>query len=271
MTEAALRLSATILILRDAPALEVLMLRRAQEIDFASGALVFPGGKTSKDDMSEGWRARSDGGFGGAALAARVCAVREAFEESGMLFARRAAERGVGRPLVGADVALALSPQRAGVDRGEVNFLELIAAHDLVLALDCLVEYAHWVTPVFMPVRFDTQFYLAAAPEGQVAEQDGRETTEARWIAPKAALEAEANGSATIIFPTRMNVKRLNLAKNVVEALAELGGGDLPVILPELVEQADGQAFLKIPEVAGYDQTMEPIDIAKIRAIAKRR
>jgi len=263
------RLSATILLLRDGPGLEVLMVKRHYEIDFASGALVFPGGKATPADSVDGWASRIDGDYTGDDLAARVAAVREAFEESGILLARHETSRGTDAPLVGQDVTEALAPMRGPVDRGEADFLALIEANDLVLALDRLVHFGHWITPAMMPKRFDTHFYLAATPPHQVAEQDGRETTEAVWLSPADALAAEAAGTATIIFPTRMNLKRLALAGTCADALERFAAMSVPTVLPEVGRDADGNPCLHIPEVEGYGQTIEPLE--NVRDVAKPR
>ncbi len=262
-TTASLRPSATILMLRDNPELEVLMVKRHYEIDFASGALVFPGGKTMSNDRAEGWAARTDGDFSGDALEARVGAIREAFEESGLLLARHASGRGGDAPLVGAETAATLAPMRGPVDRGEVDFLSVIEEHDLVLALDRLVHFGHWITPTFVPKRFDTHFYIAAAPSGQIAEQDGRETTEAVWTTPQAALEAEAAGTATIVFPTRMNLARLSLAGTTADALQRFAAMSVPTVLPEVTTGENGEPYLRIPEVEGYSQVLEPVEKMK--------
>ncbi len=254
------RLSATLLLLRDQPDLEVLMVKRHYEIDFASGALVFPGGKTAAGDGDDGWAARTDGDYSGAVLEARIAAIREAYEESGVIIARQADHHGPDAPLVGQDVADALAPHRGAVDRGEKNFLELIIEHDLVLALDRLVHFGHWITPVMMPKRFDTHFYLAATPPGQVAEQDGRETTEAVWLGPEQALDMEAAGKATIIFPTRLNLRRLNLATSAEDALVRFAAMSVPTVEPEVTKDEKGVPSLRIPEVEGYDQIWEPIE-----------
>lgn len=255
-----LRLSATILLLRDQPDLQVLMVKRHHEIDFASGALVFPGGKTVPGDESDEWRLRSDGGFEGAELATRVAAVRETFEEAGVLLARHAADTSEGGPLVGGDVAQALSPMREPVDRGDVAFLDVVKQHDLILTLDRLVHFGHWITPDMMPKRFDTHFYLAVAPEGQVAEQDGREATEAIWIEPQAALSAEAAGELTIVFPTRMTLGRLALVSRCEQAMHRFTDAPVITVQPEIHVGEDGTTYLQIPQVEGYGVTMEPLN-----------
>jgi 8-oxo-dGTP pyrophosphatase MutT (NUDIX family) len=267
-TEAKLRLSATILMLRDNPTLEVLMVKRHHEIDFASGAYVFPGGKIAPGDLTDDWSACTDGDFTAEERTLRIGAIREAFEESGLLLARHADNRGADAPIIGADTALALAPMRGPVDRGEVDFLGLLKQHGLVLALDRLVHFGHWITPPMMPKRFDTHFYIAATPPEQLAEQDGRETTEAIWITPNAALEAEAAGTATIIFPTRLNIKRLSMANMTGDALTKFSKMSVPTVMPEVTKDQSGAPCLRIPEVEGYGLTIEPI--GNLRNVAKR-
>ena len=254
------RLAATVLLVRDRAALEVLMVRRHYQIDFASGALVFPGGKTSEDDRHADWAVCIDGTADGNDRTARITAVREAYEESGIILARHKGECGSGAPLVGPDIAERLAPHRAAVDKGEESFFELIRAHDLVLALDTLVHFGHWITPTMMPKRFDTHFYYAPTPDTQLASHDGRETTDAVWLNADDALAKEAAGEATIIFPTRMNLKKLARATAVAEGAYLFGGEPVVTVLPEVGKDADGNPCLHIPEEAGYGQTTEPLE-----------
>lgn len=260
MTDAsAPRLSATILLLRDQPDLQVLLVKRHYEIDFASGALVFPGGKANEEDSDQAWATVTDGDFEGQEQAARISAIREAYEEAGIILARPASARGTGAALVGQDVVEALAPMRSVVDRREQSFLELMKQHDLVLALDTLVHFGHWITPTMMPKRFDTHFYLAATPPEQIAEQDGRETTEAVWLGPQQALDMEAEGAATIIFPTRMNLGKLAETSSADAALERFSSEAVVTVLPFIGKDDAGDPCLHIPEEAGYIQNTEPL------------
>lgn len=251
------RLSATVLLIRDRAQLEVLMVRRHYQIDFASGALVFPGGKVNPEDSSADWQHYVDCELSGDQMTARIAAVREAFEESGVLLARHKSNAGKGGPLVSADIADKLGPFRAAVDRQEQSFLELIRENDLVLALDTLVHFGHWVTPEMMPKRFDTHFYMAPTPPSQIASHDGRETTDAIWVGPAKALELEASGEATIIFPTRMNLIKLAAAQTAAQAAELFGQGDVVTVVPQMGTNDLGQKGLFIPAEAGYGQTFE--------------
>ncbi|MEM1087807.1 MAG: NUDIX domain-containing protein [Pseudomonadota bacterium] len=257
------RLSATVLLLRDRPTLQVLMVKRHYEIDFASGALVFPGGKANKEDESADWAELCDGEYDGLERAARICALREAFEEAGILLARPASARGEGASLIGQDIATKLDPFRAAVDRGEQSFIELIRDHNLVLALDTLVHFGHWITPDMMPKRFDTHFYLAPTPPDQRAVQDGRETTEAVWLGAQEALDMEAADKATIIFPTRMNLGKLAEVDSVDAAIERFSSETVVTVLPVVGTDENGSPCLHIPIEAGYLQFMEPLGKVK--------
>ena len=245
------KLSASILMLRDAPAFQVFMARRHHQIDFASGALVFPGGKTSGDDARPEWRDRIDGDLGPLTVAG-IAAVRETYEESGLLLCRPEDARGPGAPLTDRAMAERLAPHRAAVDRGETSFLDLLAGAGLVVGLDRLVRFSHWVTPEFMPKRFDTHFFLAHAPEGQIAGHDGRETTDSEWIAPAEALRRAANGQATILFPTRLNLEMLCEASDAEGALDQARARPIARVMPVIEKDAEGQDWLTIPADAGY-------------------
>lgn len=262
------KLSSTILLLRDAPSLEVLMVKRHYEIDFAAGALVFPGGKTHEEDVSEAWDILSDGNYQGPQLAARISAIREAFEESGVLLARHASDRGPGRPLVDARTAEALAPHRGPIDRREESFVELMRDNGLVLALDTLVHFGHWITPTMMPKRFDTHFYIAPTPPEQLATHDGRETTETAWLTPQGALDMEADGKATIIFPTRMNLAKLAECASTQDAMTRFDGEAVVTVLPVVGQDDAGNPCLHIPPEAGYIQSIEPLE--RVANVAKR-
>ncbi len=256
------KLSASVLLVRDMGALEVLMVARHYQIDFASGALVFPGGKANDEDTEAGWSDLVDGAFDGTQRTARISAVREAFEESGILLARSAGERGAGARLVGLEITEKLAPLRGAVDRQEESFLGLIRESGLVLALDTLIHFGHWITPAMMPKRFDTHFYLAPTPAEQIASHDGRETTDARWLNPLEALEMAERDEATIIFPTRMNLKKLGAASSVAQVHELFAGEGIVTVEPRLGKNDEGQPCLFIPEEAGYGQTVELLDQA---------
>ncbi len=258
------RLSATVLMIRDATEMEVLMVARHYEIDFAAGALVFPGGKANEEDASEAWGDLVTGAAEGVHRTARIAAIREAFEESGLLLARHADARTEKDMLVGPEISARLGMHRAAIDTREMSFLDLIRDNGLVLALDRLLHFGHWITPEFMPKRFDTHFYLAAAPARQMASHDGHETTSAVWINPNKALEQACAGKVTIIFPTRMNLVRLGRSDTCDLALEAAAADPVVTVLPEIGKDAEGRPCLNIPAEAGYGQTQQLLDRVKV-------
>lgn len=249
-TPAPAKLASTVLLLRDgAQGLEVFMVVRHHEIDFASGALVFPGGKLAEGDGSAEALARCSGleGLAPEAAALRIAAIREAFEECGVLLAR---ECGSSR-LVGAQRLAALDRYRGPLDRGEIGIGQMLHDEQLELACEELQPFAHWITPTMMPKRFDTLFFLALPPAEQLAVHDGREAVDSVWIRPADALAQADAGTRTIIKPTRLNVERLGFSSSVAEAFAAARAQPVVKVLPELVQSPSG-ARLRIPIEAGY-------------------
>lgn len=257
--------AATILLVRDAPVLgapglEVLMVERHHQIDFASGALVFPGGKATAGDSDPKWIDHCDGHDADPVQCAlKICAVREAFEESGVLLARPVRERGVGAPLATDTDTQDIALLRAAIDKGEQPFLEAVVAHGLVLALDALTPFAHWITPEGMPKRFDTWFYIAVTPPEQAAACDGREAVDATWLHPEEALKAAREGRRTIIFPTRLNIEKLAESSSAHAAIEAARTRRVVTVLPKIVKE-DGEMILTIPAEAGYSVTREPLE-----------
>lgn len=255
------RPSATILLLRDGPSseeqLEVFMVVRHHQIDFASGALVFPGGKTAPGDRLDEVRALCDGvdGLSDDILAIRVAAIREAFEEAGVLLARNQA---TGELISGAQVE-ELDDARPKLDSGELSIGDFLRDNNLRLACDMLVPFAHWITPEFMPKRFDTHFFIAQAPGDHIAVHDGSETVDSVWSNPNKLLREAADGQWTIIFPTRLNVEKLGKANSVSEAIDRANAKPVVTVLPQLIER-DGNQILQIPAEADYSVVEETLE-----------
>jgi 8-oxo-dGTP pyrophosphatase MutT (NUDIX family) len=250
---AAPKLAATILLVRDGPTgLEVFMVQRHHKIDFATGAMVFPGGKLEPGDADPRLRARSSGAepLDDDALAVRVGAIRETFEESGVLLARA---RG-SSALVTADRLREIEARwRDRLNADEAGLLvELVLAEDLELACDLLVPFAHWVTPEMVPKRFDTYFFLVAAPPDQIALHDGHESVDSVWTTAQHALAEAESGRRTIIFPTLMNLNLLGLARDVGDALARTRARTVVTVRPALSRTPEGKPELRIPPEAGY-------------------
>lgn len=196
------------------------MVVRHHQIDFASGALVFPGGRVEASDAVLA--------SGDQNAAFRVAAIRETWEECGVLLA---------------------APGAAPAAEGE--FAAMLAARGLVPDTGSLAHFAHWITPVPVPKRFDTHFFLAAAPHDQDALHDGSEAVDSVWIRPTDALaEAEA-GTKKIVFPTRMNLTKLARSNSVAEAFAAARAKPVVTVMPQQRTTPEGR-YLRIPIEADY-------------------
>lgn len=244
--------AATILMLRDDPEFQVLMVKRHHQIDFASGALVFPGGKTHDGDADERWSEHVIGwdSLDTVQRTLRIGAIREAFEEAGILLAQTSN---------GALFEAACDPAvRRAVDSGDLAFIDVVRDLGVRLRLNDLAVFARWITPTFMPKRFDTWFYAMSAPAGQIAACDGRETVDAEWISPSEAVRLEAAGERTIIFPTLMNLRLLAEAQGAQDCIGRAQQRKLVMVLPEVATE-NGERVLKIPADAGYGAVSQPL------------
>lgn len=247
------RPAATILLIRDAPAFEVLMVKRHHEVPSHPGALVFPGGKTHAGDHDPAWAARVRGWDQTPEdqRALRIAGVREVYEEAGVLLARDAA----GRPFAGDGRA---AGARDAVSHDARSFLDLVQELDVVLDLTALVPFARWITPALTARRFDTWFFVARAESEQLASCDGRETVDLQWIAPREALRQGALGEARVMFPTRMNLTRLAESADTADALARAAQRPLYAVQAKVEQRAEG-ATLVLPLEAGYGEVAELI------------
>ncbi len=224
------------------------MVKRHHQIDFAAGALVFPGGKSHGGDDDPRWRDLATGwdavGDDGASL--RIAAIREAYEEAGVLLARDPSGT-----FYEGEAAVEV---RAAVAEDRVPFISVVEELGLKLDLAALTIFARWITPKLMPKRFDTWFYAAHAPGAQQAICDGHEAVDAEWIAPAVALDMAAAGTRKVIFPTRMNLQLLAESISPHDAIARAASRPLVTVEPWV----DGQA-LRIQPDAGYGDVTEPL------------
>ena len=234
--------AATILLVRDGPTgVEVLMVRRHAKSGFAAGALVFPGGKVDAADAALAPYSRPAD-----LLAFRIAAIRETWEEAGIFLAHR---RGEDRLLDGAD----MQRLRDTYPDPTADPVAILKQTGLELATDRLVRFAHWITPEAEPRRFDTHFFIAPAPEGQIAAADGRETLECAWLSPADALAAADAGRALVMFPTRLNLMRLARSRSAAAALERAGHEPVVTVLPVITVEA-GERIIRIARECGYEQ-----------------
>ncbi|MEK7264832.1 MAG: NUDIX hydrolase [Pseudomonadota bacterium] len=250
--------AATVLLLRDEPAFEVLMIARHEKSAFAGGALVFPGGRIDPGDSAGEWRDFSAGlSTDSRVAAAQIGSIREAFEEAGILLARDASGE-----IISAAHTKTLNEWRSRIENNDLLFLDLIRSEKLRLACDALHLFSHWVAPPGLHRRFDTLFFAARFPQGQVVLEDGNEATDALWISPQRALDARATGERKIIFPTACNLGLLSQSKSVQETFDSAARRDIPPVTPIVIKRG-GKPFLQIPQRLGYPVTEEAVDFAR--------
>ncbi|HET9638594.1 MAG TPA: NUDIX hydrolase [Allosphingosinicella sp.] len=241
--------AATLILMRPAPAggpPEILMLERAETMAFAAGALVFPGGRIDHEDEA---MAKCFPGLPDAA--ARIAAIRETIEETGVAPAIRPA----------ADAAALREAMAAGRP-----FALLLEEMGLSLDLSALTPFARWCPNFREARRFDTLFYLAEAPEGGNGRHSADETESVHtfWASAGQVLAEIEAGRAKAIFPTRRNLERLARFASLAQARADAGLHPVEKITP-WVEERGGRRFVCIPEGIGYPVTAEPYESARRR------
>ena len=249
------RPAATVMLVRDAEdgGPEVFMLRRTLDAAFAGGMYVFPGGRVDDADHADEMEAICDGlddarasellGIDRGGLAYWVAAVRECFEEAGVLLARPV---GGGEPVRFDDdeVAARFEAARHEVHGGTLGLVELCEREGLVLTTDAIHYVSHWITPVGEARRFDTRFFVARAPQAQEPLHDDGETIESLWVRPSAALERFRAGDLAMIPPTIKNLEFLVPHATADAALEAAGRLERPrPILPKLRTDADGKVL----------------------------
>ena len=245
--------AATVVLLRDGPAgMEVFLMKRHSKSDVLGGAYVFPGGKVDAADAGADLHTRLDqpaqalhaalgepGLDAATAAGLYVAAIREVFEESGVLFARPTS----GTTAI--DLAQAVALQRAGQD-----FSAVLAQSNLQLLTGALVPWARWITPRMpshaMAKRFDTRFFVAAVPDRQVALHDDFETTESLWATPRDALALYWKQQLPMAPPQLMTLAHLARHASVAEVLQAARRQSPPTIEPEPFD-SEGQRIICYP------------------------
>jgi len=257
------RPAATLVLLRDtARGPEVLLLQRSPHLDFMAGAFVFPGGGVDAtdrapdiaerciglDDASASARLSLDSG----GLAYYVAAIRETFEEAGLLLGYEPA----GHLL---DLKPSLEETRFAGHRREVHdrrrtLAEVCAAESLQLATDRIAYLSHWITPVSEKKRYDTRFFVAAVPENQASLHDDIESVSQLWITPSDALAMQSRGELMLRFPTIKTLEMLSGYATTAEALEGVRArGDIRAQLPWVIRRR-GTVLRILPGEPGYDE-----------------
>lgn len=241
-----LHLASTVVLLRDAPSpptgFEVFMVQRHAQSGFVGGAYVFPGGRVDPEDAIDPARcaglddatANRRLGLASGGLAHYVAAIRECFEEAGVLLAYDRS----GSLLDFADPAVDehFKRLRDRLNAGTISIQAIAEQEDLRLATDRIAYWSHWITPEGEPRRFDTRFFVTHAPERQIAAHDDWELTNSTWITPVDAIERARRREWLIVFPTLMNLRALARQEtaDVAVAWAARQPLPLPVNLPRV-------------------------------------
>lgn len=221
------------------------MLQRSLSLAFMPGVHVFPGGALDASDDSPALRARCVGlddaaasrtlGLERGGLAYWIAAIREAFEEAGILLAYDARGEFV----------------NLKADKGHGDFTALVLEENLRLAVDRLRYFGHWITPVGSPRRYDTRFFLAIAPGNQDVRHDNREAIAHAWVRPREALELCARETINLRLPTIKTLERFAACATAAELLAEIESApEVRALLPRMTR--DGRSVL--PGESGYDE-----------------
>lgn len=255
------RPAAAIVLLRERPqgGIETFMVRRHVRSEFVPDVYVFPGGSVKAGDHEA--EAAPDlclpptgNHLGETTLGAglRAAAIRELFEEAGVLLAGRDGQL---LALSGEDVAR-FAEYRRRLQQNEATLAAIAQAEGLTLATHRLTYFAHWITPSVMPKRFDTFFFIAAAPGDQQAAHDQLETTAGAWIAPKDALAHSQQGDFPLVFATVHQLEALSVFESIADAEARLRDQPVPVIMPRAALR-DGGVVIRLPGEPGYDDLEE--------------
>jgi 8-oxo-dGTP pyrophosphatase MutT (NUDIX family) len=213
---------------------------------------VFPGGTVGPDDTQAYWpeapdlSARSDEPVApDQARALYACAIRELFEEAGVLLVRDAPDHVL---VVGEELADELAAARSAIQSGARSFASLLRTWRP--AFDLLVPFSHWVTPVAAPARFDTWFFVARLPERQVALHLEIETSDGAWVSPTRLLDPSARGPYALVFATEQHVRRIAPYPDVASLLDFARRKPIRRLQPELMQGAAGQRVPRLdPEL----------------------
>ncbi|MFG2464845.1 NUDIX hydrolase [Streptomyces canus] len=249
------RRAATVMLLKDGPTGTVVhMLRRRASMAFAGGAYAYPGGGVdSRDDehhihwagpVRAWWAARL--GVDETTAQAIVCAaVRETYEEAGVLLAGPTPES-----VVGDTTGAEWEADRAALVARDLSFAEFLERRGLVLRSDLLGAWTRWITPEFEPRRYDTWFFVAALPEGQRTRNASTEADRTVWIRPQDAADGYDKGELLMMPPTIATLRQLTAYGTAADALAAAPDRDLAPVLAQ-ARLVDGEIVLSWP---GHDE-----------------
>ncbi|MBF0529495.1 MAG: NUDIX hydrolase [Deltaproteobacteria bacterium] len=275
--------ASTVILMRDGreSPFEVLLMRRHHQQSFMSGAYVFPGGRVDDDDRrpdpsfvvgrtdDQVWESFRDPNLDHeSALGYYLAAVRETFEEAGVLLADR--RNSDNRPLS----SDRLASYRAGLHDGRVSLEKIAVEAGVQIRLDWLLPYSHWITPEAERKRFDTRFFLARLPEGQETRHDEVEMSDSLWVTPREAINGFNAGRIILVPPTLVTLEELAEMASIEQAIALAGKRRVYPILPQAF--MDGSIVsLKLPHdpeysIEAFRQPPRPDEISRLKLVDGR-
>ena len=262
--------AATVIILRQAPGdpegFEVLMVLRHMDSKFVPGSYVFTGGCLDQEDYSPDIESLCTGmdakkaqaimhnmSSPGKAIGAWVAGIRETFEEVGLLMAYHGDKKLMS--FDSEDVRSRFRSYRKKIQIGEINFQTILLTEGLTLAADRLHYFSHWITPEFLPHRYDVRFFVAEAPVNQEALHDGIELTRHVWLTPKKILEGFRRREFDMVVPTLVTIEEISRHKTIQEIISCTKKKKVDAILTVMIEEdgeiveysPDGRVFKNMP------------------------
>jgi 8-oxo-dGTP pyrophosphatase MutT (NUDIX family) len=270
-----IRDAATVMLVRDVdgpdgPDIEVCMLRRNLASEFVAGAYVFPGGSVDAEDRGPEAEALCRGmtdaeasatlGIDSGGLGFWVAALRECFEEAGVMLAQRREDYLAGQGALldtsEPEVAARFAAHRDAVNEQRTSLLDVCRQEDLVLAADTVHYVSHWITPELAPRRYDTRFFITVAPPGQVARHDDGETIATIWVRPADALARSLAGEIEMLPPTIANLRNIRSFRSTDEVMAWAAQvTDVVTVLPIVVFE-EGNVLILRPGDEGYEEAL---------------
>ncbi|HNY49341.1 MAG TPA: hypothetical protein PLV50_02945 [Smithella sp.] len=243
--------------------IEVLMVRRNRKSSFVPGYYVFPGGAVDTGDFASGFERftrgmdRSDASqvlndmrHPDKALGAWVAGIRETFEEVGILLAQK--KDGSSVTVRTKEDRRRFCDYRKAIISGEMSFLQMLEMEELLLPLDRLHYFSHWITPEPFPLRYDVRFFVTEAPPDQPVIHDGIELTSHVWIRPAEALRQYEQGRLDMVLPQIMTLEDIKHFKTVAEVVDAARQRHVPATMTK-IKRIDGKDVEVMPDGSGFE------------------
>ena len=260
--------ASTVVLLRSCPdasvrGIEVLMVLRNRKSSFVPGYYVFPGGGLENDDFADGMerfivgmdrlaasKILSDMRQPEQALGAWVAGIRETFEEVGILLAQK--KDGSPVTIRAENERQRFCDHREALISGKMRFIEMLATEELLLPLDRLYYFSHWITPEPFPQRYDVRFFVTEIPSDQAVIHDGVELTDHVWVRPAEAIRQYEQGRLDMVLPQIMTLESIKNCKTVAEVIARVRKRNVPAILTK-IKRIDGKDVEVMPDGAVFE------------------